>query len=121
MASGFGWGGGRSRCFSYWQEFQKCYAQTDEPSDCRPQNEDYLECLHRTKDIQRAQAVKAEYVRQLEHHVKEQSKVSEILSGGGITNVGLIKRDKPEEEARSRLWRRRYLSRSILSDEIKMV
>ncbi|KAF9476947.1 hypothetical protein BDN70DRAFT_934607 [Pholiota conissans] len=72
MASGFGWGGGRSRCFSYWQEFQKCYAQTDSPSECTPQSQDYLECLHHTKQNARNHAVLSEYERQVEH-LKEQA------------------------------------------------
>ncbi|KAF9525075.1 hypothetical protein CPB83DRAFT_860248 [Crepidotus variabilis] len=67
MSSGFGWTGGRPRCFVYWQEFQKCYIQTDNPVECRPQSGDYLECLHHTKEIKRAEAVKDEMQRQLEH------------------------------------------------------
>lgn len=31
--------------------FLKCYAQTDDPVECRPQSEDYLECLHRPKEV----------------------------------------------------------------------
>jgi hypothetical protein len=29
----------------------QCYAQSDEPVECRPQSEDYLECLHRPKEV----------------------------------------------------------------------
>ena len=29
----------------------KCYAQTDVPKQCAPQAEDYLECLHHTKEV----------------------------------------------------------------------
>lgn len=29
----------------------QCYAQADEPVECRPQSEDYLECLHRPKEV----------------------------------------------------------------------
>lgn len=66
---------GRSRCFAFWQEFSKacsilfyisayfsefysyipcetqCYAETDNPKECSPQAEDYLECLHHTKEV----------------------------------------------------------------------
>lgn len=30
---------------------QQCYAQTDTPTECVPQSEDYLECLHHTKAV----------------------------------------------------------------------
>ncbi|KAF8155984.1 hypothetical protein B0H34DRAFT_715684 [Crassisporium funariophilum] len=98
MASGFSWGGGRSRCFTYWQEFQKCYAQTDNPIECRPQSNDYLECLHHPKELKRAQTIQAEFIRKVEHEAKESRKAAEIISGGAIAGVGLIKKGKPEEE-----------------------
>ncbi|KAF8893205.1 hypothetical protein CPB84DRAFT_1783417 [Gymnopilus junonius] len=97
MASGFGWGGGRSRCFAYWQEFQKCYAQTDNPTECRPQNADYLECLHHTKEIKRAEVIREELQRQQLHHAHETRKAAEVTAGGAVTGVGLISREKPEE------------------------
>lgn len=31
----------------------QCYAQADSPQDCVAQKEDYLECLHRTKEVGR--------------------------------------------------------------------
>lgn len=54
---------GRTRCFAFWQEFSKvieiglteadyqCYAGADSPKDCLNQKEDYLECLHHTKEV----------------------------------------------------------------------
>lgn len=42
---------GRSRCFTFWQEFQKCYANADTTSECIAQKEDYMECLHHTKEV----------------------------------------------------------------------
>ncbi|KAI8057718.1 hypothetical protein BDF22DRAFT_616264 [Syncephalis plumigaleata] len=51
MASGFGIHGGRSRCFTLWQEFRKCYAQAECPEDCEPQLEDYNECLTHKKEV----------------------------------------------------------------------
>ncbi|KAH7910112.1 hypothetical protein BJ138DRAFT_1114367 [Hygrophoropsis aurantiaca] len=83
MASGYGYTGGRSRCFAYWQEFQKCYAQADTPK-----------CLHHTKEIARAKAVKAEFIKQAEHHAKEGRKVADVLADGVIVGVGLIQRDR---------------------------
>lgn len=97
MASGFSYTGGRSRCFAYWQEFSKCYADADVPSQCRLQADDYLECLHHTKEIARAKAVKAEFIKQAEHHAKEGRKVADILADGVIVGVGLIKRDQGGE------------------------
>ncbi|KAF9489222.1 hypothetical protein BDN71DRAFT_1593564 [Pleurotus eryngii] len=94
MASGFGYSGGRSRCFTYWQEFSKCYAQTSNPQECRPQSEDYIECLHHPKEIARAKAVQDEFVRQVENKVKEEHKVADAVASGTIVGVGLIQRDK---------------------------
>ncbi|KAF8137464.1 hypothetical protein EV363DRAFT_1581078 [Boletus edulis] len=93
MASGFSYTGGRSRCFAYWQEFQKCYAQVDAPQECKLQAEDYLECLHHRKEIARANAVKAEFIKQAEHQAKEGRKASDVLAEGVIVGVGLIRRD----------------------------
>ncbi|KAJ3513011.1 hypothetical protein NLJ89_g3190 [Agrocybe chaxingu] len=97
MSSGFSWGGGRSRCFTYWQEFQKCYAQTDNPQECRPHSNDYLECLHHHKEIKRAEAIREELDRQVEKHHKEQAKASHLASGGAVAGVGLIQKGKDEE------------------------
>ncbi|KAL1948864.1 hypothetical protein VTO73DRAFT_10670 [Trametes versicolor] len=88
MASGFGYNGGVSRCFAYWQEFSK----TDVPSKCTAQVEDYLECLHHTKEIARAKAVKAEFIRKAEHQAHEGRKAADILADGVIVGVGLISR-----------------------------
>ncbi|CAE6431267.1 unnamed protein product [Rhizoctonia solani] len=94
MASGFGYTGGRSRCFPFWQEFAKCYANADAPSECRAQSEDYLECLHHTKEIARAKTIKAHFVQTQAHQGKEGRKVADILSEGVIVGVGLINKDK---------------------------
>ncbi|KAI8586799.1 hypothetical protein BDZ88DRAFT_399429 [Geranomyces variabilis] len=54
MSSGFGLNGGRGRCFPFWQDFAKCYVQTDAPKeDCRLQFEDYQECLYHRKEVRR--------------------------------------------------------------------
>ena len=34
-----------------WASSPQCYAQTDTPTECTPQSEDYLECLHHTKAV----------------------------------------------------------------------
>ncbi|TFK73353.1 hypothetical protein BDN72DRAFT_761759, partial [Pluteus cervinus] len=85
---------GRPRCFAYWQEFSKCYAQTDNPIECRPQSEDYLECLHHPKEVARAKIVQKEFIRQAEASAKEGRKTADILADGAIVGVGLISRSK---------------------------
>ncbi|TFK32330.1 hypothetical protein BDQ12DRAFT_728754 [Crucibulum laeve] len=97
MASGFGYTGGRSRCFTYWQEFSKCYAQTDAPSECRPQVNDYLECLHHPQEIARAKVVEKELIRKAQSAATEGRKAADILADGAVVGVGLIKRSKEEE------------------------
>ncbi|CAL1699064.1 unnamed protein product [Somion occarium] len=94
MASGFGVQGGTPRCFPLWQEFTKCYAATDNPGQCRDQADDYLECLHRTKEIARAKAIKSEFIKKAEHQAQEGRKVADILADGVIVGVGLIQRGK---------------------------
>lgn len=84
---------GRSRCFVYWQEFSKCYSQADAPSQCRVQADDYLECLHHTKEIERAKAIRAEFIKQAEHQAKEGRKVADLLADGVIVSVGNKQRD----------------------------
>ncbi|EJC97691.1 uncharacterized protein FOMMEDRAFT_130381 [Fomitiporia mediterranea MF3/22] len=94
MASGFGFTGGPSRCFAYWQEFSKCYANTDNPQVCIAQSEDYLECLHHTKEIERAKTVKAQFIKKAEHEAKEGRKAGDILADGVIVGLGLISKEE---------------------------
>ncbi|TPX56521.1 hypothetical protein PhCBS80983_g04475 [Powellomyces hirtus] len=62
MSSGFGMNGGRGRCFPFWQEFTKCYVQTDAPKqECKLQFEDYQECLYHRKELLRMAIVQDEY------------------------------------------------------------
>ncbi|KAH7886914.1 hypothetical protein F5I97DRAFT_1871181 [Phlebopus sp. FC_14] len=98
MASGISFTGGRSRCFTYWQEFSKCYSQAGDPGDCRLQGEDYLECLHHTKQTERIKAVEAEFIKQTEHQAREGRKRADAFADGAIVSVGLIQRDKGGEE-----------------------
>ncbi|KAF7970174.1 hypothetical protein HWV62_35232 [Athelia sp. TMB] len=99
MASGYGFNGGRSRCFAYWQEFSKCYSQTDNAADCAPQGDDYVECLFHHREIARAKQIKAEFIRKAEHQAKEGRKTADVLADGVIVGVGLIQRDKAGEGA----------------------
>ncbi|KAF8524268.1 hypothetical protein BU17DRAFT_63268 [Hysterangium stoloniferum] len=101
MASGFSYHGGRSRCFAHWQEFAKCYAQTDNPHQCRPPAEDYLECLHHTKEIDRAKTVQSQFVKYAQQQTKEHRKATDILADGVVVGLGLISKDKAGEEGKS--------------------
>lgn len=62
MASGFGVNGFTSRCFPFVQDFVRCMAENEAPLDektgCKPLRDDYLECLHRTKESQRLTAIR---------------------------------------------------------------
>ncbi|KAG4300762.1 hypothetical protein PCANB_002902 [Pneumocystis canis] len=56
MASGYGYEGGQSRCYSFWQQFLGCYISIKDTKNkrvCIEEMEDYLECLHHTKEIRR--------------------------------------------------------------------
>ncbi|KAH3674229.1 hypothetical protein WICMUC_003471 [Wickerhamomyces mucosus] len=67
MSSGFGFSGGTSRCFNEWQIFLECYtnAETSRPSDCALYADDYLECLHHSKEKAKVSKIKAEYLKKL--------------------------------------------------------
>ncbi|KAG8917567.1 hypothetical protein FRC02_003033, partial [Tulasnella sp. 418] len=94
--SGYGYSGGRARCFAFWQEFSKCYASADTPSQCTSQVEDYIECLHHRKEIARAFEIKEQHMKNVAHQNKESRKVAQVLSEGVITNVGLISKREDE-------------------------
>ncbi|KAG5440935.1 hypothetical protein PCK2_000090 [Pneumocystis canis] len=51
---GYGYGGGPSRCYSFWQQFLACYISIKETNNkrvCIEEMEDYVECLHHTKEV----------------------------------------------------------------------
>lgn len=61
--SGVSFNGGASRCGYNWQKFIDCYTSnsTKDPlQECKAAAEDYHECLHHTKEIQRANRIAAE-------------------------------------------------------------
>jgi len=92
MASGYSFTGGPSRCFTYWQEFSKCYAQADSPRECLLQSEDYLECLHGTKKAARDKMIQDELLRQMKAEAKEGRKSASVASQGASVAVGLIQK-----------------------------
>ncbi|EJU02359.1 hypothetical protein DACRYDRAFT_116070 [Dacryopinax primogenitus] len=96
MASGFGYTGGPSRCFPFWQEFAKCYAQADFPNQCKAQKEDYVECLHHTQEKARAKALRHELQTQQAHQAHVGKQEADIKATSAPIGVGLIK-PLPEE------------------------
>ncbi|GAA6060854.1 hypothetical protein JCM10212_006234 [Sporobolomyces blumeae] len=91
MASGFGYTGGRSRCFPFWQDFQKCYAGADTPQQCVLQKEDYLECLHHTKEVSRALKIKTEYLTRTAVELeKKRQEHAQSQYETGIMGLGLL-------------------------------
>lgn len=51
MASGWGITGNKGRCYDFWIDFSECMSQCREPKDCALLREDYLECLHHSKEV----------------------------------------------------------------------
>ncbi len=49
--STYGVKGEASRCFPFWQAFSQCIADSPDPRVCKEAREDYLECLHHTKEV----------------------------------------------------------------------
>lgn len=51
MASGWGITGNKGRCYDFWMDFSECMSRCREPKDCAFLREDYLECLHHSKEV----------------------------------------------------------------------
>jgi hypothetical protein len=54
MASGWGINGNKGRCYDFWLDFSECMSRCRQPSDCGLLREDYLECLHHSKEVREA-------------------------------------------------------------------
>ncbi|KAI7865683.1 hypothetical protein BDF14DRAFT_1957918 [Spinellus fusiger] len=89
MASGFGYNGSRGRCFQFWQEFNKCYANADFPQQCLSERDDYLECLHHTKEYARITRIKAEELKQAELRLKAK-KSSSAAAESNLPRLNII-------------------------------
>lgn len=64
--SGVSYNGGASRCWYNWQKFIDCYTARDTQDPlkaCKAFAENYEECLHHGKEIERAQRIFAEMER----------------------------------------------------------
>ncbi|XP_020101742.1 NADH dehydrogenase [ubiquinone] iron-sulfur protein 5-B [Ananas comosus] len=80
MASGWGITGNKGRCYDFWTDFSECMSRCREPKDCSLLRDDYLECLHHSKEFQRRNRIYKEEQRQkraAERKAKEEAK------GGG--------------------------------------
>eukprot|EP00297_Palpitomonas_bilix_P019435 CAMPEP_0113896082 /NCGR_PEP_ID=MMETSP0780_2-20120614/17775_1 /TAXON_ID=652834 /ORGANISM="Palpitomonas bilix" /LENGTH=73 /DNA_ID=CAMNT_0000887093 /DNA_START=70 /DNA_END=291 /DNA_ORIENTATION=- /assembly_acc=CAM_ASM_000599 len=64
MSSGFGVRGGVGRCYPFWDAFSTCVAESADSKGCIQAREDYLECLHRRKEIARLNEITFEIRRQ---------------------------------------------------------
>ncbi|XBI37975.1 hypothetical protein VPH35_123152 [Triticum aestivum] len=65
MASGWGINGNKGRCYDFWLDFSSCMSRCRQPSDCGLLREDYLECLHHSKEFQRRNRIYKEEQRQI--------------------------------------------------------
>ncbi|KAJ7090746.1 hypothetical protein B0H15DRAFT_948525 [Mycena belliarum] len=88
--SGYSYTGGPSRCSAYWQEFTKCYASADAATQCAFQRDDYMECLHRTKEKARNALIQTEFARRQEQELRDHKKDLDARADGVTTRVGLI-------------------------------
>lgn len=98
MASGFGFTGGVSRCFTEWQTFLSCYTanSTDHPSECQLNAEDYFECLHHPKERTRVKEVKVKYLESLKKEAggKEEKEGLVRVKADLVEGLGLIPEKK---------------------------
>lgn len=52
MSSGIGLFTDKGRCHPFWQEFLRCKSTSDDPrKECTDFIDDYMECLHHTKEV----------------------------------------------------------------------
>ncbi|OAY49516.1 NADH dehydrogenase [ubiquinone] iron-sulfur protein 5-B [Manihot esculenta] len=65
MASGWGITGNKGRCYDFWIDFSECMSRCREPKDCALLREDYLECLHHSKEFQRRNRIYKEEQRKI--------------------------------------------------------
>ncbi|XP_014495869.1 serine/arginine-rich-splicing factor SR34 isoform X2 [Vigna radiata var. radiata] len=71
MASGWGITGNKGRCYDFWMDFSECMSRCREPKDCGLLREDYLECLHHSKEFQRRNRIYKEEQRKIRAAAKK--------------------------------------------------
>ncbi|PWN38726.1 hypothetical protein IE81DRAFT_281644, partial [Ceraceosorus guamensis] len=81
---------GPSRCYANWQEFMSCYASADTPTQCIRPRDDYLECLHHTKEMARAKTIREHWIQRQAHDAKKAREAGEVRATGSIMSLGLV-------------------------------
>jgi len=60
MSSGFGSRGSTGRCYNMWEDFSSCLKDNKEDiSPCKDYRDDYMECLHHRKELQRIDVIRS--------------------------------------------------------------
>ncbi|MFQ6637246.1 hypothetical protein Gotur_013444 [Gossypium turneri] len=71
MASGWGINGNKGRCYDFWVDFSACMSRCREPKDCGLLREDYLECLHHSKELYVTRMIRSMLYGRSESHRKQ--------------------------------------------------
>ncbi|KAJ7328830.1 hypothetical protein DFH08DRAFT_316450 [Mycena albidolilacea] len=69
---------------------RQCYTNATYPKQCIPQRDDYLECIHRTKEKARNAAIQAEFERQQARGLQDHKHKLDAQADGVPTRVGLV-------------------------------
>ncbi|KAI7942204.1 hypothetical protein MJO28_012231, partial [Puccinia striiformis f. sp. tritici] len=94
-------------------EFEKCYAGADFPKDCRPQVEDYYECLAHQKDIAQAKTLQKKTLLRKQAQQLEKEKLDKNVTQSGMISFGLSSQAQAKEAQKNLtapLVRKKYLS-----------
>ncbi|CAF2060107.1 hypothetical protein HID58_071702 [Brassica napus] len=83
MASGWGITGNKGGCYDFWMDFSECMSHCREPKDCSLLREDYLECLHHSKEFQRRNRIYKEEQRK----IRAASRKGQDTGGDATTNT----------------------------------
>mmetsp|Transcript_4576 Transcript_4576/g.15003 ORF Transcript_4576/g.15003 Transcript_4576/m.15003 type:complete len:93 (-) Transcript_4576:372-650(-) len=84
MASGFGTRQPVGRCYPVYREFADCVVAKGGTSECGELREDYLECLHHKKEINRLNALSAERNRKLKEGEQVPTTLHEDQKAGNL-------------------------------------
>ncbi|KAJ9125748.1 hypothetical protein QFC24_002532 [Naganishia onofrii] len=77
--------------YSLVSDITVCYAGAEDPQECVLQKEDYLECLHRSKEIARAKEIKQHFLQTQAHELGDARKAADVAAKGVIVSLGLVK------------------------------
>ncbi|KAK8982200.1 hypothetical protein V6N11_037375 [Hibiscus sabdariffa] len=88
MASGWGINGTKGRCYDFWVDFSECMSRCREPKDCGLLREDYLECLHHSKEFQRRNRIYKEEQRKLRAAARKDKEGKNAVANTGSSDFG---------------------------------